>query len=89
VAKTLQSLPELKRDGNTVLGSVSSDLLYDINSTSRYSGVLPQAEFVPKLSQLLQENPSQAIEAFKRIREHGKDVPSSSVNKILTFRVSY
>ena len=71
IAKTLQSLPELKRDGNTVLGSVCSELLYDTNSTSRFSGVLPQAEFVPKLAQQLQENPVQVIEAFETIRSHG------------------
>lgn len=72
VAKTLQSLPELKRDGNTVLSSVAADLLYDQNSTSRFTGVLPQAEFVPKLAQLLQENPDEAIQAFESIRKHGE-----------------
>ena len=72
VAKTLQSLPELKRDGNTVLGSVCSDLLYDSSSTSRYSGVLPQAEFIPKLAEQLHEKPEEAIAAFVKIRQHGQ-----------------
>ncbi|KIP12417.1 hypothetical protein PHLGIDRAFT_61992 [Phlebiopsis gigantea 11061_1 CR5-6] len=73
IAKTLQSLPELKRDGNTVLGSVCSELLYDANSTSRFSGVLPQAEFVPKLAQQLQETPAEVVKAFETIRTHVTD----------------
>lgn len=68
IAKTLQSIPELKRDGNTVLSSVSSEILYDDNSTSRWNGVLPQAEFVPTLSKQLQENPDEVIKAFEAIR---------------------
>ncbi|GJE87608.1 Zn-dependent peptidase M16-like protein [Phanerochaete sordida] len=69
IAKTLQSLPELKRDGNTVLSSVCSEILYNSSSTSRFSGVLPQAEFVPKLSQELQDSPDAVIAKFEQIRQ--------------------
>ncbi|EKM61160.1 uncharacterized protein PHACADRAFT_247588 [Phanerochaete carnosa HHB-10118-sp] len=68
IAKTLQSLPELKRDGNTVLSSVCSEILCSSSSTSRFHGVLPQAEFIPKLLQELQENPDGVIAKFEQIR---------------------
>ncbi|KAF8898648.1 Metalloenzyme, LuxS/M16 peptidase-like protein [Infundibulicybe gibba] len=68
IAKIQQSLPELKRDGNNVLGSLSADLLYAENSTSRCGGILPQAEFIPKLSKQLQEKPDEVVSAFEEIR---------------------
>lgn len=71
VAKIRQSLPELKRDGNTVLGSVSAAMLYDENSTSRAGGVLTQMEFIPSLSEELESQPSKVLEAFEQIRSHG------------------
>jgi len=73
VAKLLQSLPELKRDGNTVLASVWSENLYDKNSTSRASAPLPQAEFIPQLVEALNERPEEVIADFKSIRKHLTD----------------
>ncbi|EDR15625.1 uncharacterized protein LACBIDRAFT_300739 [Laccaria bicolor S238N-H82] len=69
VAKIQQSLPEMKRDGNNVLGSLWSNLLYSEKSTSRSGGVLPQAEFIPKLAKQLQESPSEVIADFEAIRK--------------------
>lgn len=69
IAKIQQSLPELKRDGNTVLGSVWSDLLFSEKSTSRLSGVLPQMEFIPKLAEQLRSSPDAVISDFEIIRE--------------------
>ncbi|KAJ7038105.1 Metalloenzyme, LuxS/M16 peptidase-like protein [Mycena alexandri] len=45
IAKIQQSLPEMKRDGNTVLGSLWADLLYNEASTSRAGGILPADRF--------------------------------------------
>jgi len=71
LAKIQQSLPELKRDGSNVLSSLWSDLIFAENSTSRFGGVLSQAEFIPKLIQELQESPDEVLAEFEAIRKHG------------------
>jgi len=73
VAKIQQSLPEMKRDGDNVLQSVSSELLYSESSTSRYQSVLPQMDFVPRLAQQLQDSPEEVIKDFEEIRHHMTD----------------
>ncbi|KAI9060189.1 hypothetical protein FKP32DRAFT_1595582 [Trametes sanguinea] len=73
VAKLQQSLPEMKRDGDTVLGSVSAELLYAESSTSRMGSVVPQVDFIPKLSQQLQESPAEVIKDFEEIRKYMTD----------------
>ncbi|KAI0639791.1 Metalloenzyme, LuxS/M16 peptidase-like protein [Trametes polyzona] len=73
IAKIQQSLPEMKRDGDTVLSSVSGELLYDTTSTSRMGSVIPQIEFIPKLSQQLQESPAEVIKDFEEIRRYLTD----------------
>ena len=70
VAKIAQSLPELKRDGDNVLGSVSAELLYDESSTSRMGAVVPQIEYIPKLVQQLQESPADVVKDLEEIRRH-------------------
>jgi len=62
----------MKRDGNTVLGSLWADLLHSESSTSRAGGILPQVEFMPKLAKQLQENPEQVLSDFEEIRKHSK-----------------
>ena len=69
LAKIQQSLPEMKRDGSNVLSSLWASLFYAENSTSRFGGVLPQAEFIPKVTKELQENPEQVITDFEEIRK--------------------
>ncbi|TFK41069.1 Metalloenzyme, LuxS/M16 peptidase-like protein [Crucibulum laeve] len=69
-AKIQQSLPEMKRSGNNVLGSVWANLIFDENSTSRAGGVLPQLDFIPKLIKQLQESPATVIADFEEIRRH-------------------
>lgn len=69
IAKIQQSLPEMKRDGQTVLGSVLSDLIYKESSTSRSGGVLPQVEFIPKLAKQLQDAPEEVLADFEEIRK--------------------
>ncbi|KAF8832423.1 hypothetical protein HHX47_DHR1001921 [Lentinula edodes] len=70
IAKVQQSLPEMKRDGSTVLSSLWADLMFSEKSTSRAGGVLPQVEFVPKLAKELQESPERVIADFDEIRKH-------------------
>lgn len=69
IAKIQQSLPEMKRDGNNVLGSLWADMIYDDNSTSRFGGIIPQADFIPKLAKQLQASPAQVIADFEEIRK--------------------
>jgi len=73
LAKIQQSLPEMKRDGSNVLSSLWATLFYAENSTSRFGGVLPQAEFVPKLIKELQENSERVIADFEEIRKYITD----------------
>ena len=55
-----------------MLGSLSDSLLYGDSSTSRAGGILPQAEFIPKLSKSLQESPSEVIADFEEFRKYSK-----------------
>jgi Zn-dependent M16 (insulinase) family peptidase len=72
LAKIQQSLPERKRDGEAVLESLWNSLMFDDSSTSRAGGVLPQAEFIPKLLKSLQESPDEVIADFEEIRKYSK-----------------
>jgi Zn-dependent M16 (insulinase) family peptidase len=71
IAKIQQSLPEMKRDGNTVLGSLWADVLYNETSTSRAGGILAQNDFIPNLAKQLVENPEQVIADLQEIRSYG------------------
>jgi len=62
----------MKRDGNTVLGAVGADLLFNESSTSRAGGVLAQSEFIPKLTKQLQESPEDVLAIFEEIRKSGE-----------------
>ena len=46
--------------------------MYAENSTSRFGGVLPQAEFIPNLIQKLQDSPDDVLADFDSIRKHGR-----------------
>ncbi|KAG6877636.1 hypothetical protein C0993_005345 [Termitomyces sp. T159_Od127] len=70
IAKIQQSLPELKRSGDNVLGSLWAELVYNDKSTSRAGSILPQLDFVPKLAKRLQTNPTEVIADFEEIRKH-------------------
>lgn len=65
-----QSLPELKRSGENVLGSLWAELVYNDDSTSRAGSILPQLEFIPNLAKRLQSNPTEVIADFEEIRKH-------------------
>ena len=72
LAKIQQSLPEMKRDGDTVLNSVNAELLYDETSMTRMGSVVPLIDFVPKLSQQLQESPAEVVKDLEEIRRYGE-----------------
>lgn len=64
----MQGLPELKRDGDTVLASYTSELLYNQSNTSRANSVLEQMRVIPEFMKELQENPEKARAKFDEIR---------------------
>ncbi|KAG9126853.1 hypothetical protein FRC07_001710 [Ceratobasidium sp. 392] len=71
VAKLLQSLPEQKRDGNTVMQSVSNSLLFETSkSVSNAGGIITQMDFIPELAKRLQESPEEVIKDMKEFRKH-------------------
>lgn len=70
MAKIQQNLPELKRDGNTVLGAVSAQQLYDANSTQRAGSVVEQMDFIPIISKQLQDSPDDVIAKLETIRKY-------------------
>lgn len=61
--------------------------MYNDNCTSRSGTVLPQAEFIPKLSKILEESPSEVIADFEEIRKYRKliVIPSSSAKVQLIY----
>ena len=85
LAKIQQSLPEIKRDGSTVLSSLWADLIHAENSTFRFGGVLPQAEFIPKLVKTLQESPEAVIADFEKIRKSSRSLSFSSMFTALIY----
>ncbi|EPQ60716.1 hypothetical protein GLOTRDRAFT_30984 [Gloeophyllum trabeum ATCC 11539] len=70
VAKIQQSLPELKRDGSTVMQSFQTDLIYDESSSTRAGGLLAQMDFIPSITQRLQESPEAVALEFEELRKY-------------------
>ncbi|KAG9001081.1 hypothetical protein FRB93_012461 [Tulasnella sp. JGI-2019a] len=69
IAKVLQSLPEMKRDGNTVLGAVHGQVLFNESSTNQASSVLALLDAIPLLAEQLKSDPEAVIRDFKAIRD--------------------
>lgn len=72
LAKLQQAIPEMKRDGNTVMSAVWTELLFDERSTSRANGVTTQMDVIPKLIKQLQESPDSLLNDFEEIRKHSR-----------------
>ena len=68
----------MKRDGDTVLNSVNAELLYDETSMTRMGSVVPLIDFVPKLSQQLQESPAEVVKDLEEIRGYGETHSSTT-----------
>ncbi|KAG8786710.1 hypothetical protein FRC15_010850 [Serendipita sp. 397] len=69
LAKVQQSLPELKRDGNTVSKSVFNELMFDKSLTSISGGLLALMDWVPRVAAEVKEKPEFVIEQLKKVRE--------------------
>jgi hypothetical protein len=55
-------------------------MIFAENSMARLEGVFPQAEWVPKLIQRLQEYPEDVLADFESIRKYGiVELPSSYI----------
>lgn len=70
VAKIQQGLPELKRDGNTVVNAVYAESLWTSGSASQASGLMKQIEFNPILSGRLKTDPDSVVADLKELREY-------------------
>ncbi|KAG6845767.1 hypothetical protein H0H87_003821 [Tephrocybe sp. NHM501043] len=73
IAKIQQSLPEMKRNGDNILGSLWAELVYNEDSTSRAGSVMSQLEHIPRLAKQLHESPLEVIAQFEEIRKHLTD----------------
>ncbi|PVF99908.1 hypothetical protein CPB86DRAFT_846178 [Serendipita vermifera] len=69
LAKVQQSLPELKRDGNTIARSVYSDLIFDKSLTTTHGGVVALMDWIPRVSAEVQENVQGVIEKLEEVRK--------------------
>lgn len=69
LAKVQQSLPEMKRDGNSVARSVFNDLTFDKTLTSVHGGITPLMEWIPTIANEVQENVQGVIEKLVEVRK--------------------
>lgn len=72
IAKIQQSLPETKRDGNTMVTALSESLLFSPASTSRASAVLELMEFIPRVAETLRTRPEEVIRNLQSLRQYRK-----------------
>jgi ssDNA-binding replication factor A large subunit len=79
VAQIQQALPGLKRDGNTVLSAVTTELLHDESSTTRAGGVLIQSDFNRSLSEKIHEAPEEVIKEFESLRQYSETLCTTPV----------
>ena len=70
VAKIQQGLPETKRDGQKVQGSVLASMISKPSSNSFASHIETQLEYIPKLAQRLQDDPEAVVNELEIIRRH-------------------
>lgn len=68
LAKVQQSIPEMKRDGNSVTRSVFNDLAFDSTLTSKNAGVTSIMEWIPRMAAEVQENVQGVIEKLESVR---------------------
>lgn len=68
LAKISQSLPELKRDGNTMMSSLLSSILYDDSSSTLAYTITAMLETVPRLTKQLEEDSQSLIRDLEDFR---------------------
>jgi Zn-dependent M16 (insulinase) family peptidase len=69
-AKIQQSLPEAKRDGNTVVSSLSGALVHASSSTTQAATVLNQVDFIPRLMEKLKRAPDEVVADMLDLRKY-------------------
>lgn len=69
LAKVQQSLPEMKRDGNTVAKSIFDDLIFDKSLTSGYAGITPLMEWVPRVATEVKDDVESVIAKLEEVRK--------------------
>lgn len=82
VAKLQQTIPEQKRDGNAVLGAVSGSLLFNESSTQQASGLTSQISFIPKLAQMIKDDPDSVVRDLEELRKYSQSRPSFSPQEV-------
>lgn len=72
LAKVQQSLPEMKRDGNSVARSVFQDMVFDKTLTTVWGGITPLMEWIPSIANEVQENVEGVIEKLAEVQRISK-----------------
>lgn len=72
LAKITQSLPELKRDGNTMMSSLLSSLLHDESSSTRGYNITTMLETIPQISKQLETDPDSLVKDMEQFRSSRK-----------------
>ena len=62
----------MKRDGNTVVNALFTQVLFDNGSSSAASGLMEQIEFVPKLAEKIKSDPQSVVNDLKELRKYCK-----------------
>ncbi|KAF8527970.1 Metalloenzyme, LuxS/M16 peptidase-like protein [Hysterangium stoloniferum] len=70
IAKIQQSLPEAKRDGNTMVVSLSGALLHESSSVAQAASVLDLMEFIPSVMAKLKASPEDVVKSLEAVRKH-------------------
>lgn len=65
-----QSLPEMKRDAETVLGSTVVDMMYSETSSLKANSLLRQLEMIPYLANAIEKSPTEVIAKLSTLRDH-------------------
>ncbi|KAH9818516.1 zinc metalloprotease [Melampsora americana] len=71
VAKGLQNIPSMKRDGEIVAGALYEELLYSHElALSLSTNLFKKDEWVPEIMEQLKSHPQTVIEHMNQLREH-------------------
>ena len=69
-AKIQQSLPEAKRNGDTMVNCLSGELVFEPLSTIRATSVLNQVKYIPHLLEKLKTTPDEVVADMLSLRQH-------------------
>lgn len=63
----------MKRDGNTVVQSLFTDVLWSNGSASKAAGLMQQIEFNPALAERLKSDPETVVKDLEELRKYLTD----------------